>query len=88
MRPIPIGRRSRTVISSVDGSTRRIVASSTHGDDSSRCRHAVEPDRQDVLPAQAVDQRQHFAGGQPLVAAHDQVADLQRLRIGDEATPR
>ena len=35
---MPIGRRSCTVISTVDGSTRRIVALSTHGDDSSfRC---------------------------------------------------
>ena len=65
-------------ISSVDGSTRRIVARSTHGDDSSFCLPLIERHRQDVLAAQAVDQRQHFAGRQPLVAAHRHVADLQR----------
>ena len=37
---MPIGRRSCTEISTVDGSTRRIVALSTHGDASSFCCHS------------------------------------------------
>ena len=38
MRPMPIGRRSRTITSTVDGSDRRSAASRTHGDASRRAR--------------------------------------------------
>ena len=82
---MPIGCRSDTTTSTVDGSERRSAASRTHGDASSRRRQRVEVGPDQALAAQPAQHRQHFALRQPLVAADDDAVDLQHVRVRDDA---
>ena len=81
---MPIGRRSETQISIVDGSTRRSAASATHGDSSSAPPIARQVRGQDARAAEPVGERLHFAAGQPHVAVHDDLADLERRAFSDQ----
>ena len=82
----PIGRRSDTNTSIVDGSTRRSATSATQGDSSSR--RAIRrrrSARQDARAAQPVDERLHLAARQPHVAVHgDPAAPAAAARVTHE----
>ena len=82
--PSAIGVRSRITTSTVEGSTRRSAACSTHGDPSSRCRHSSRSVARMCSPSQARQQRQHLAAREVLIASHaNRRCTLQRVRLGD-----
>ena len=78
---MPIGCRSDTTTSTVDGSERRSAASRTQGDASSRWRQRVQVGPHQALAAQPAQHGQHLALRQPLVAADDDAIDLQHVRL-------
>ena len=83
MRPITVGMRSDTTISTVDGSERRSTASLTHGDASSRARQASRSVHIRFWPCSPSTARTMVVARHALVALHHDPIDLQHPGMRD-----